>query len=73
MVKGGTPPTLVESQGSRKSGSEEGTDKDAAWSRSHYGYKMHIGVDEGSGLIRKAVDASECQRYGSGGRVDIRG
>ena len=61
MVKSGTlmDATLVESQGSRKSGSAEGTDKDAAWtrkgSRSHYGYKMHIGVDEGSGLIRKAV------------------
>ena len=61
MVKSGTlmDATLVESQGSRKSGSGEGTDKDAAWtrkgSRSHYGYKMHIGVDEGSGLIRKAV------------------
>ena len=40
-------------------GVEEATDKDAAWTRkgarSHYGYKMHVGVDEGSGLIRKAV------------------
>ncbi len=61
MVKSGTliDATLVESQGRRASGSEEATDKDASWtrkgSRSHYGYKMHVGVDEGSGLIRKAV------------------
>ena len=61
MVKAGTlmDATLVESQGRRVSGCEEATDKDAAWTRkgarSHYGYKMHVGVDEGSGLIRKAV------------------
>ena len=61
MVKSGTlmDATLVESQGSRASGSEEATDKDAAWarkgSRTYYGYKMHVGVDEGSGLICKAV------------------
>lgn len=51
--------TLVESQGRRVSKSEGATDKDASWtwkgSRSHYGYKMHVGVDEGSGLIRKSV------------------
>ena len=51
--------TLVESQGRRVSKIEEATDKDAAWARKggrhYYGYKVHVGVDEGSGLIRKAV------------------
>ena len=61
MVKAGTlmDATLVESQGRRVSREEKATDKDAAWThkggRHHYGYKVHIGVDEGSGLIRKAV------------------
>ena len=61
MVKTGTliDATLVESQGRRVSREEKATDKDAAWTRKggrhHYGYKVHIGVDEGSGLIRKAV------------------
>ena len=61
VVKGGTlmDATLVESQGRRVSRKEEATDKDAAWTvkggRHHYGYKVHIGVDEKSGLIRKAV------------------
>lgn len=61
MVKTGTlmDATLVESQGKRVSKEEKATDKDAAWTRKgkryHYGYKVHIGVDEGSGLIRKAV------------------
>lgn len=61
MVKAGTlmDATLVESQGRRVSSEEEATDKDAAWThkggRHYYGYKVHVGVDEGSGLIRKAV------------------
>ena len=61
MVKAGTlmDATLVESQGRRVSKREEATDKDAAWARKggrhYYGYKVHVGVDEGSGLIRKAV------------------
>ena len=61
MVKAGTlmDATLVESQGRRVSKIEEATDKDAAWARKggrhYYGYKVHVGVDEGSGLIRKAV------------------
>ena len=61
MVKAGTlmDATLVESQGKRVSSEEEATDKDAAWThkggRHYYGYKVHVGVDEGSGLIRKAV------------------
>ena len=61
MVKAGTlmDATLVESQGRRVSKKEEATDKDAAWARkggrNYYGYKVHVGVDEGSGLIRKAV------------------
>ena len=36
-----------------------GTDKDANWTRrgskNHFGYKVHIGVDQGSGLIRKRL------------------
>ena len=61
MVKAGTlmDATLVESQGRRVLKIEEATDKDAAWARKggrhYYGYKVHVGVDEGSGLIRKAV------------------
>ena len=61
MVKAGTlmDATLVESQGKRVSREEKATDEDAAWTRKgarhHYGYKVHVGVDEGSGLIRKAV------------------
>ena len=61
VVKGGTlmDATLVESQGRRVLMKEEATDRDAAWTRKggryHYGYKVHIGVDEKSGLIRKAV------------------
>ena len=61
MVKAGTlmDATLVESQGRRVSKKEEATDKDAAWARkggrNYYGYKVHVGVDDGSGLIRKAV------------------
>ena len=61
VVKSGTlmDATLVESQGRRVARKEEATDKDAAWTRKggryHYGYKVHIGVDEKSGLIRKAV------------------
>ena len=58
MVKAGTlmDATLVESQGRRVSKKEEATDKDAAWARkggrNYYGYKVHVGVDEGSGLGR---------------------
>ena len=61
VVKGGTlmDATLVESQGRRVLMKEEATDRDAAWTRKggryHYGYKVHIGVDKESGLIRKAV------------------
>ena len=61
VVKGGTlmDATLVESQGRRVVRKEEATDRDAAWTRKggryHYGYKVHIGVDKESGLIRKAV------------------
>jgi len=40
-------------------GAGEGADPDADWTRkggrSFYGYKAHIAVDEGSGLIRRAI------------------
>jgi IS5 family transposase len=56
--------TIVEAQ-ARKASYEEGAgakstvDPDADWTRkggtSHYGYKAHVAVDEGSGLIRRAI------------------
>ncbi len=66
MVKKGTlvDATLVESQARRPSspkGSAEksDTDPDADWTkrpgRYHFGYKVHLGVDQGSRLIRKAA------------------
>ena len=40
------------------SGPTSGYDQDASWTkqynRSHYGYRAHVGVDQGSELIRKA-------------------
>jgi IS5 family transposase len=53
--------TLVEAAGARPRGDQEATDADAGFARkegkpgSVYGYKAHIGVDETSELIRKAV------------------
>jgi len=65
VVKSGTlmDATLVEAavtRPPREAGlGERGTvDPDADWTmknnRSHYGYKAHVGVDQGSGLIRRA-------------------
>lgn len=43
----------------RTEGTYATSDEDAAWTvkhkRAYFGYKAHIGVDEGSGLIRKAL------------------
>ena len=56
--------TLVAAQARRPSmedgpGARSGTDPDARWTRkggrAHVGYKAHLGVDAGSGLIRRAV------------------
>ena len=68
MVKEGTlmDATLVEAQVRRPSrqegpGAKSSLDPDADWSYSqrgsqtHFGYKVHVGVDQGSGLIRQAV------------------
>ena len=66
LVKQGTllDATIVEAQAHRPSspeqpGARSGIDPDAAWTRkggkSHFGYKAHIGLDAGSGLIREAV------------------
>ena len=68
MVKEGTlmDATLVEAQVKRPPmslgpGARSATDVDADWSftgsrrQSHFGYKVHIGVDEGTGLVRKAA------------------
>ena len=68
MVKEGTlmDATLVEAQVKRPPlsaglGARSATDPDADWGftggkrQSRFGYKVHIGVDEGTGLVRKAV------------------
>lgn len=53
--------TLIETVSGRPREGEETTDPDAAFARrsgkpgSTYGYKAHVGVDEGSGLIRTVV------------------
>lgn len=56
--------TVVEAQARKPSyeqgaGTKSAVDADADWTRkggkSHYGYKAHIGVDEGSGLIRRVI------------------
>ena len=58
--------TLVEAQVRRPplsagGGAKSSTDPDADWSytgrgaRTHFGYKVHVGVDAGTGLVRKAV------------------
>ena len=58
--------TLVEAQVRRPPvsagrGAKSSTDPDADWSytgrgsRTHFGYKVHLGVDAGTGLVRKAV------------------
>ena len=65
VVRSGTlmDATLVEAAVARPSreaglGGRGMTDPDADWTmkngRSHYGYKAHVGVDQGSGLIRRA-------------------
>jgi len=64
MVKAGTilDATLVAAAVARPrkeaSGAKHPGEPDADWTRkngrSHFGYKAHIGVDQGSGLIRKA-------------------
>lgn len=53
--------TLVEAAGARPNHGEEPTDEDAAFAKkegkpgSTYGYKAHVGVDQQSELIRRAV------------------
>jgi len=53
--------TLVESASSRPPFKETGHDPDAAFTRrqgksgSSYGYKAHVGVDQGSGLVRRVI------------------
>lgn len=63
LVKSGTlmDATLVEAavkKPSEPAGSKSSTDPDADWTRkggkTYFGYKAHLGVDEGSGLIRRA-------------------
>lgn len=53
--------TLVEAQARKPAmdSDKDPVDKDANWTRkngkSYYGYKAHVAVDQGSGLIRKAI------------------
>ena len=65
MVKAGTllDATLVPAQARRptgpaRPGAQSPTDPDATWTgrgaKAHFGYKVHLGVDAGSGLIRAA-------------------
>lgn len=63
LVKSGTllDATLVDAAVKKPgspAGSKSQTDPDADWTRkggkTYFGYKAHIGVDEGSGLIRRA-------------------
>ncbi len=63
LVKSGTlmDATLVDAAVKKPgspAGSKSSTDPDADWTRkggkTYFGYKAHIGVDEGSGLIRRA-------------------
>jgi transposase, IS5 family len=64
LLKSGTliDATLVEAavrKPGSPAGSKSATDPDADWTRkggkSHFGYKAHLGVDQGSGLIRRAT------------------
>ena len=66
LMKRGTliDATIIEAQARRpqsESGARSGTDPGAAWTRkgkrSHFGYKMHIGMDAGSGLVRSPRSA----------------
>ena len=65
LVRQGTliDATIVEAQARRPAigrgpGARSETDRDAAWTRkggvSYFGYKAHLGMDEGSGLVRRA-------------------
>jgi IS5 family transposase len=53
--------TLIEAAAGRRRRGEATADPDAAWAKrsgkpgSTYGYKAHVGVDQGSGLIRSVV------------------
>lgn len=57
--------SLIEAQVSRpagRSGERSVLDPDADWTRrggtSHFGYKVHLGVDQGTGIVRGAVMTS---------------
>ncbi len=61
LVKRGTliDATIIEAQARRpqsEAGARSGTDPDAAWTRkgkkAHFGCRVHIGMDAGSGLVR---------------------
>ena len=66
LVKQGTllDATIVKAQARRPSmeegpGARSAVDPDAGWTKkggaTHFGYKAHLGVDAGSGLIRKGI------------------
>ena len=63
IVKRGTmlDATVIETSSARPPEGQTGADPDAAFTRrkgrggSSYGYKAHVGVDRGSGIIRKVI------------------
>ena len=84
MLKQGTllDATLVAAQVRRPpitagAGASSATDPDAAWAqrgpRSHFGYKVHLGVDADTGGAAGGVDPRECRRERGGRRVGERG
>ena len=57
-------------------GARSATDPDAAWTqpgrgaRAHFGYKVHLGVDADTGVVRAGgVDRRQCRRERGGRRV----
>ncbi len=65
MIKAGTlvDATLVPAAAAeppkQKGGGRSAADPDAAWAKrakggAHFGYKLHVGVDAGSGIVRRA-------------------
>ena len=82
LVKRGTliDATIIEAQARRpqsEAGARSGTDPDAAWTRKgkrgRFGYKMHIGMDAGSGLIRGGQGRRRPFLADLGGRIACSG
>ena len=82
MIKKGTlvDASVIEADAARpslKQGDVSPVDPDATFTHKHgktyFGYKMHIGVDQGSGLIRRLLtDHSIHPRFTCLQRTDLR-